>query len=688
MKIIYRISVGWTRHASAAVLAILAVAAQSASAAGAMQLEDVFTLEWATSPIVGPEGKKLYYLRNTMDIMQDRRRANLWSINADGSAHQPVTSGARSVSSPALSPSGDRMAYVDRDDLGSQIFVRWLESGATAQITRGAEAPRNLSWSPDGQWIAYSKRVAVEAPTMGKLPKAPKGAEWAPPPTVIDRMVYRNDGSGPRPEAFFQIFLVSADGGASRQLTEGPYDHSGRLEWAADSSAIFFSANRNEDRALNVLNSDLYRIDVASGTLTQLTERQGPESSPALSPDGKHLAFTGFDDLRKPYHRQRLYVLDLASGEYRELLEDLDRSIGNPRWSEDGKRIFFQFDDQGDTVLAATDLRGRMDRLVTGMGGTTLGRPYSGAAYAIGGGGRYAFTAGTTQGPANLATGRGGRDPQVLTDLNRNGIGQRDLASVEERWITSPVGGEKIQAWLALPADFDPEIRYPLILEIHGGPHTNYGTRFSSEIQLYAAAGYVVLYVNPRGSTSYGERFANLIQNNYPNEDYDDLMAAVDAVIAEGYIDEDRLFVTGGSGGGVLTAWIVGNTDRFRAAVVAKPVINWTSFSLTADLPPYFTRYWFPAMPWEAPEHYWKRSPLSLVGNVSTPTMLLTGEEDLRTPMGETEQYYQALKLRGVDTAMVRIPGAYHTIAKRPSQLMAKVAAILEWFERYTPEED
>ena len=252
--------------------------------------------------------------------------------------------------------------------------------------------------------------------------------------------------------------------------------------------------------------------------------------------------------------------------------------------------------------------------------------------------------------------------------------------------MASSADGEKIQAWLALPPGFDAGQQYPLILEIHGGPHTNYGGRFSAEVQLYAAAGYAVLYVNPRGSTSYGERFANLIHHNYPSEDYDDLMSAVDAVVARGFVDEERLYVTGGSGGGVLTAWIVGKTDRFRAAVVAKPVINWTSFMLTADNAPFFSRYWFPAMPWEDQENYWRRSPLSLVGNVTTPTMLLTGESDLRTPIGESEQYYEALKLRGIDTAMVRLPGASHSIAKRPTQLMAKVAAILEWFSRYGPE--
>jgi dipeptidyl aminopeptidase/acylaminoacyl peptidase len=202
-------------------------------------------------------------------------------------------------------------------------------------------------------------------------------------------------------------------------------------------------------------------------------------------------------------------------------------------------------------------------------------------------------------------------------------------------------------------------------------------------LQLFASAGYVGVYANPRGSTSYGKEFANYIHHNYPSQDYDDLISIVDGVIDQGYIDEDNLFVTGGSGGGVLTAWIVGNTDRFKAAVVAKPVINWTSFVLTADFSPFFVKYWFDKMPWEDPEAYWKRSPLSLVGKVNTPTMLLTGEEDFRTPMSETEQYYQALKLRGIDTAKIRIPGAAHGITRRPSNLIAKVSHILAWFDKY-----
>ncbi|MFT4768645.1 MAG: dipeptidyl aminopeptidase/acylaminoacyl peptidase [Glaciecola sp.] len=670
--------------ATLTLMAVLAAFPVVAKPGEALQLDDVFGLRYASSPIVSSTGEDIYYLRNSMDILTDKRSANLWTLRADGTEHRPLTTGARKLSFPTLSPDDLRVAYVDDDDVGSQIFVQWLKSGSTAQLTRGGEAPRNLRWSPDGHWLAFSMRVPVDSPTMGVLPKAPKGAQWAAPPVVVDSMVYRNDGSGFRPQAYYQIFLVPADGGALKQLTDGAYDHSSAVAWSSDSRQLYFSANRGADRELNVVNTDIFELSLATHEIRQLTTRQGPDGSLSLSPDGSHLAYLGWDDKRMSHHRSRLYVMNLQKEEPTELLADLDRSIRDPQWSSNGKRIFFLFDDQGDTVLAVTDLRGRMQRLATGLGGTSLGRPYSGAAFAVGGGDRYAFTMGSTQRPADVATGRDGKSPTQLTTLNENGLGSRSLASVEERWFESSAGGEKIQAWVALPSGFDSTRKYPLILEIHGGPHTNYGSRFSVEVQLYAAAGYVVLYVNPRGSTSYGERFANLIHHNYPSEDYDDLMTAVDSVIEEGYVDADQLYVTGGSGGGVLTAWIVGKTDRFRAAVVAKPVINWTSFTLTADIAPMVSRYWFPAMPWEDPEHYWSRSPLSLVGNVTTPTMLLGGDADYRTPIAESEQYYQALKLRGVDTAMVRIPGASHSIANRPSQLMAKVAAILAWFERYS----
>jgi acylaminoacyl-peptidase len=320
------------------------------------------------------------------------------------------------------------------------------------------------------------------------------------------------------------------------------------------------------------------------------------------------------------------------------------------------------------------------------VGGTEISRPYASGSFSVGGDGVVAFTLTSPSRPADVAVRtRQDSQPRRLTALNDHWLGHKSLGEVEEIWYDSTYDGRKIHGWIVKPPHFDPNKKYPLILEIHGGPYASYGPSFTAEIQLYAAAGYVVLYTNPRGSTSYGEAFAQLINHNYPGNDYDDLMSGVDAVLKRGYVDADNLFVTGGSGGGVLTAWIVGKTQRFRAAVAVKPVINWYSFALTTDFAPFCVDHVFPRPPWERAEPYLKHSPISLVANVTTPTMLLTGEQDWRTPISEAEQFYEALKLRKVDTALVRIPEAAHAIVDRPSRLLAKVAHIVKWFEMHRP---
>ena len=649
--------------------------------------EDVFRLNYASDPQVSPDGSFIVYTHNFMDIMEDKRRSNLWRIDSDGSNARPITTGAVNDRGARISPGGKRVAYLSADNKGLQVFVRWLEGGESLQLTRVASRPGRLAWSPDGKWLAFTMLVPKAPTRMGELPKAPKGAKWADPPVVVERSVFRADGRGALPLGFSHVFVVPVSGGPIRQLSSGDFHHSGAISWAADSRSLYFSGNRHDNWELNPANTDIYRVGIDGGEITQITDRQGPDQSVTVSPAGKQLAWTGYDDQRLSYQLNRLYVMATDGSERRELLADLDRSIANVRWAAIGKGLYIQYDEQGETLLAYVSLAGKLTVISRELGGLSLSRPYTGAAFAVGGkGGKttYAFTRGDALSPADIAVGRGTGKPKRLTYLNDNLLPHRQLASVQELWLKSSHDGLDIQAWVARPPGFDPQKTYPLLLEIHGGPATAYGAHFSAEVQLYAAAGYVVVYANPRGSTSYGEEFALEIHHNYPSQDYDDLMSAVDAVIAQGSIDTDQLYVTGGSGGGVLTAWIVGKTDRFRAAVVAKPVINWASFVLSADMPPFFAQYWFPKMPWEDPMDYWRRSPLSLVGNVSTPTMLMVGDADWRTPAWESEQYYQALKLRGIETALVRIPGASHSIAKRPSQLIAKAAAILQWFDLHS----
>ena len=405
-----------------------------------------------------------------------------------------------------------------------------------------------------------------------------------------------------------------------------------------------------------------------------------------VSPDGRVIAYLGFDDEVQGYQVNRLYIMNVDGSNSREIVTGLDRTLSGLNWAPDNG-FMVQYDSEGNTKLAHITPEGIVHLIGEDLGGLSLGRPYSGAQFSSHPSNhpRFAYTYGTPEHPADLMVNGPADEQRRLTHLNEDVLGHKRLAQVEEIWWESSYDGRRIQGWIATPPDFDPNRQYPLLLEIHGGPFANYGDRFSAEVQLYASKGYVVLYANPRGSTSYGEEFGNLIHHNYPSEDFDDLMSGVDAVIERGYIDEDNLFVTGGSGGGVLTAWIVGHTDRFTAAAVQKPVINWYSFVLTADNPGFFYKYWFPGLPWEGDnlENYMQRSPLHHVGNVTTPTMLVTGEADYRTPMSETEQYYQALHLEGVPTAMVRIPDAPHGIAGRPSNLLAKVGHILAWFDRY-----
>ena len=645
--------------------------------------EDVFEMEYANDPQVSPDGSRVAYVRTSMDIMTDQARRAIWVVDTNGGNHRPLVSGPGNFSSPRWSPTGDRLAYLSNRDGKNQLFVQWLEGGETAKVTTLPQSPRSIVWSPDGKYIAFTRFVPKASPTLAEMPAKPKGASWAEPATVIDRMTFRRDGGGYLPTGNNQVFVVPADGGTPRQMSNGDYPIGGPVTWMSDSKSIIFSSNRRGDAEYHPRQTDLFNASLVSGELVKVTEHAGSESNPVISPNGRYLAYTSTADIRQGYNRAQLRVKDLLSGEDRSLTEDFDRSVSDVKWTPDSKSLWISFNDVGMNRVARVDLKGRLKQSDIVLGGTALGRPYTSGVFSVGGKGHLVFTLGRDDRPADLALMRPGKAPRVLTDLNNDLMGQREMARVERMTWASSHDGLEVEGWVMKPPSFDPNKTYPMILEIHGGPHSAYGPNYSTEAQLYAAAGYVVFYTNPRGSTSYGEEFANTIDLAYPGYDYDDLMSGVDALLEGGYVDANQLYVTGGSGGGVLTAWIVGKTDRFRAAVVAKPVINWASFVLTADLNYYFATTWFDAPPWEDYESYWKRSPLSLVGNVSTPTMLLTGEADYRTPMSETEQYYQALKHRGIDTLMVRIPGASHSIYARPSNLIAKVNNILAWFERY-----
>ena len=649
----------------------------------AISYQDLFNLEYAANPVVMPDGKHVVYERRSMDIMADSLRRNLWTVALDGSAHMPLLSDTKNHYSPVFSPDGTKMAYLSSKEGKVQIYLRDLKSGHTARVTDVAMSPSNMSFSPDGKQLAFSMFTATKTQPIFSLGFKPKGAEWAEAPQYIDQTLFQRDGAGMNRPGNMQVYVVPAIGGTPRQLSSGAHDYAGTLAWSKDGKRIIVSANTRDNAEFDVFNSDLLAIDVMNSQVTRLTSATGPEHSPVMSPNGKKLAFVGFEDNGKSSQNNELYVMDPDGSNIVRLTPELDRSVGDVSWADNSKGLYFSYDDQGKKHVAYVSLKGKINTKTDNLGGMSLGRPYTSGQYDVTPKGAIVYTQSTGDRPADLAVVSKRGKVTALTDLNGDLFDHKKVNKPQLMTVNSSVDDRELQAWIVTPPDFDPKKKYPLILEIHGGPHTAYGPGFSSEVQLFAAAGYVVVYGNPRGSTSMGAEFANLIDKNYPSQDYNDLMDMVDGVIAKGYVDESNLFVTGGSGGGVLTAWIIGNTDRFKASVVAKPVINWASMVGTSDIYTFMTKYWFTDLPWNDYQQYWNRSPLSLVGNVKTPTMVLTGELDVRTPMSESEQYYGALRLQGVDSALVRIQGAYHGIGAKPSNLARKVGYILTWFDKY-----
>jgi dipeptidyl aminopeptidase/acylaminoacyl peptidase len=646
---------------------------------------DEFSLQVPANPQISPDGKKIVYVRRFADPMTDRRYANLWIINADGSEHRALTTGNRTDSVPHWSPDGTRLAYLSDTDGRTQIYIRWMDSGQTARITNLEQGADSLEWSPDGRMLSFSSFAPGRGPRIADLPSPPAGAKWADPATVYDRTVYRFNGPGYLKPGFEQIFVVSAEGGAPRQVTMGDFPNGGSyfgpnsVSWTPDGKYMLVSANRHAESEHVFRDNEVYEFSVADGAVRALTNRKGPDDSPAVSPNGKWIAYTGFDDRLQGHQTTKLYLMNRDGSGAHSVTDKLDRDAQEPEWAGDGSGVYFRYDDQGDTKIgfAATD--GAFKRIADHVAGGTSA--YGGGSFSVSKSGAVAFTYGTPDNPGDIAVLSGG-SMRVLTALNKELFAQKKLGAVEEIWFESSKDQRKIEGWIIKPPDFDASKKYPLIIEIHGGPFADYGDRFDLEKQVWAAMGYVVLYVNPRGSTSYGEEFGNLIHHAYPGDDFYDLNTGVDAVIAKGYVDPDHLYVTGGSGGGVLTCWMIEHTTRFRAAAVLYPVINWYSFALTSDIP-WTIQYWFPGNPWDNTDHYMQRSLTNLVAKVKTPSLVMTGEEDYRTPISEAEQFYEALKLLNVEAVLVRVPGEPHGISRRPSHHITKMLYIAGWFEQH-----
>ena len=665
-----------SRRKSLFVLAVLLLPGLTSVAAGQRQdgrLTLDLYLEWerVNDPRISPDGSQMIYTRRWVDKMNDRWESSLWIMNADGSRNRFLTKG----SSARWSPDGSRIAFLRRGEPeGTQIFVRWMDAeGATSQVTRVERSPGSIIWAPDGQSIAFIMLTPSKDTWSIKLPERPEGAKWTADPRVVTRMNYRRDRRGYIDDGYRHIFVVPATGGTPRQLSDGSWNHSAAV-WTPDGTEILFSSLRVENAEYQWRESEIYAVNVSTGAIRQLTTRHGPDGAPVVSPDGKLVAYTGYDWSDDTYVTRKLYLMEIDGSNPRVILGDLDRSPRNMMWAANNSGIYFTVSQHGTTNLHFASTRGEV-RTVTDGEHRLFVSSISDRGTAVG-------TLSSHHEPGDVVT-FDVRRPEFrkLTDVNGDLLAGVRLGDVEEIWYTS-VDDYRIQGWIIKPPDFDPAKKYPLILAIHGGPHGMYHVGFNFGWQNHAANGYVVLYTNPRGSSGYGSAFGNAIKRAYPGKDYNDLMAGVDTVVNRGYVDAENMFVYGCSGGGVLTSWIVGHTDRFAAASANCPVTNWLSFVGTTDGASWYRN--FDNLPWEDPSEHLRRSPLMYVGNVTTPTMLMTGENDLRTPISQTEEFYQALKFRKVPTAMVRFKQEWHGTSSKPSNFMRTQLYLRSWFERHS----
>lgn len=680
-----------TVHSLIAVATLAVLAPSRSLTAQEKKSDTLFTVdkyldfEQVADPEISPDGSQIVYTRRFVNKLEDRFDAALWIMSADGSKNRFLAKG----SDARWSPDGTRIAYLGQGDpRGTQVFVRWMDAeGATSQITRVDQAIGDVRWSPDGKTIGFSMFVPDVKTWHIDMPAAPPGAHWTPAPKYETDLHYRQDRRGFTTPGYLRLFAVSADGGTPREITHGEWSVGARFDgqtttvdwdWSPDGRTIAVAAIDDPKPDTVYRTSSILAVDVATGAKHRLTAQNGSWNDPVYSPDGRKIAFSGYPTTPSSYQAAELYVMN-ADGTGAQKVTSLDRDPGGLLWARDGSGVYFNVAEHGTSNVYFVPAAGGATTPVTS--GTQMMSASSVSRTGVAAGVRSTFLE-----PPNVvrldATRRGASSVVQLTHVNEDLLSRLKLAS-EEEFTTTSTNNTRVEGWIVKPHNFDPSRKYPLIFEIHGGPHGAYNVGFNPVYQNFAANGFVVLYMNPRGSTGYGSAFGNAIYHNYPGPDYDDLMAAVDATVAKGFVDTDRMYVGGCSGGGVLSSWVIGHTDRFAAAAVRCPVIDWLSFAGHTDIP-LFTYFFFEKPFWEDPKPWLEHSSLMYVGNVKTPTLLMTGELDMRTPMPQSEEFYAALKMRGVPAALLRFEGEYHGTGSKPTNWMRTQLYMMSWYNQWT----
>ena len=652
---------------------------------GRFTVEKYLDYEQVADPQISPDGSQIVYTRRFVNKMEDRWDATLWIMNADGTRNRFLAKGAN----PRWSPDGSRLAFLaDGEPSGTQLFVRYMDAeGATSQVTRVAEPVADIGWSPDGKWIGFSMFVPKIDTWKIDMPAAPTGAKWTAAPKYITDLHYRMDRRGFNRPGFTHLFIVPADGGTPRALTSGEWNVGARFDgqatgvswdWSTDGRTIYVVGMNDKNADKNYVNSNIYAVDVATAAIKRINPQDGAWSGVAVSPDGKKIAYQGFPTTKASYQADEVFVAN-SDGSAPQKITAIDRDPNGLRWARDGSGVYFTVSESGTSNVYFAQASGAgATKLTTGMQMLSLA---SLARTGIGAGVRSSPSEPVDVVRIDLTRRGAAAAVAQLTRVNDDLLSNLQLGNVE-RITARSTNNTEVEGWVVKPPDFTPGRKYPLVFEIHGGPHGMYNVAFSPSYQNFAASGFVVLYTNPRGSTGYGSAFGNAIEKNYPGPDYDDLMAAVDALVAKGFVDTDRMYVGGCSGGGVLSSWVIGHTDRFAAAAVRCPVTNWMSFAGTSDIP-LFGFAWFEKPYWEDPKPWLDHSTLMHVGKVKTPTLIMTGELDMRTPIPQSEEYYVALKMRGVPTALLRFEGEYHGTSSKPSNWLRTQLYMTSWYNQW-----
>ena len=686
-------------------LALAATASLSFSQKRNITEKDLFDFNWIGDPQVSPDGSTVAFVKVWVDEKKTGYNTSIWSVStANGEMHQ-LTSGSHD-SSPRWSPDGRDLAFVrvtEKDGRPDtpQLFMLPMTGGEAFQFTSMPRGAGGIGWSPNGKWIVFgNSQNAAEVARAGK-PAPPSADGHESDVKVITRAGYRSNGAGYLDFTHSgHIWVVAAPRSSEekvtpRQLTSGNFNEGGAV-WAPDSSRIYYTTNRNPEPYYELGTTEVWSVSPTEGQTQMLTKVNMGFGGLSISPDGKRFALLGSpNEPVLSYTKTDLWVLDVAqNAQPRNLTGSMGIEVGGggiggdqapPRggggggviWAKDGKSLIIEYGKEGRSQLARFDLDSSKVTDLT-KGDQTI-QSYN----SVPGGGMIAYTVSTPTKIGDLYMMNGSGSKQ-LTHLNDALFSKLNLTEPEEIKYKS-FDGKIIEAWIQKPPNFDPSKKYPLILNIHGGPHTAYGYVFDHEFQWMAAKGYVVLYPNPRGSTSYGQDFGNIIQYHYPGDDYKDLMAGVDELIKRGYIDEKKLGVTGGSGGGLLTDWTVTQTQRFAAAVAQRDITNWADWWYTADFRQ-FEPSWFKGAPFEQEEDYKARSPITYVKNITTPMMFILGEADYRTPPGAGgEQFFVALKYRHIPAVMVRFPNESHELSRsgQPWHRVERLENIVGWFDHW-----